>query len=190
MAGAEFEVDIASDWAHTVRKLKSADKVVRKHVNKEIRALTKPIVAEMKSEIMGWESAAVGGGGRAGRARTHAERGKNFKKAEKTAQNRLNKGGFGLRSTIANSIQTKITLSGPRSGVRIRVDTAKLGGAARKLPVNIDKGSWRHPVFGNRNTWVKQTGAQGWFTNTGVKHYSKIKQDIAQAMFKAIKELD
>jgi hypothetical protein len=190
MVGAEFEVNIDKDWASTVRKLKGADKVVRKHMNKEIRELTKPIIADMKSEIMGWESAAVGGGGRAGRARTHAERSKNFKSGQKTAQNRLGKGGFGLRSTIASSIQTKITLSGSRSGVRIRVDPAKLGGAARKLPANIDKGSWRHPVYGNRSTWVQQTGSKGWFSDTGIKHYPKIRHGIAKAMQSAIRELD
>jgi hypothetical protein len=184
------EVRVSPEWDRAIKALRGADKVIRKELNEAIRAATKPIVQDMQSEITSWDSTATRtGGGAAQRARVHVNRSRNRASATRTAARRLSKGGFGLRRVIAASIQTKISYSGSRQGVRIRVDSARLGNAARNLPKNIDEGKWRHPVYGNRDVWVTQTGKPGWFTATAQRHGPAVHQQIQDAMNRALERI-
>lgn len=61
-----------------------------------------------------------------------------------------------LRDRIARAVQVKVTLAGFRTGVRIRVDTARLGAKAPVAALLEGRRRWRHPVFGNRDAWVTQ----------------------------------
>lgn len=187
----EFNVTTNTEWDAAVKRLRSADKTVRVEMGKEIRKITAPIVKEMRQEILGMDSRVTGiSGGARSRARTAAERAKDVRAAKERAQRRLERGGYGLRKTIAQSIRTKISLNGRSQGVRIRVDPARLGVAGRKLPRNIDKGRWRHPVFGNRENWVEQTNKPGWFTATAAKHQATARNDIMHAIQRAVKKIE
>jgi len=186
-----FEVTPGAEWAAAVKRLRSADKVIRTELNKEIRQITAPIVRDMRREIMSMESSATGmSGGAKGRARVAVERSSNRAKARETAGRKLQSDGFSLRKTIAQSLRTKITYSGRTQGVRIRVDPTKLGRAGRKLPKNIDKGQWRHPVFGDRENWVVQTVKPGWFTGVAQRYQAQARSDIMQAMARSLKKIE
>ena len=186
----DITINPGGDWSKTVKALKGADKIIRLELGKEIRQVSAPIVADMRSAIKGWDSVATStGGGRSQRARVHIERSRKATAARAVAQKRLARGGFGLRDTIAKSLQTKISLAGKRQGVRIRVDTGKLGHQARSLPRRIDTGTWRHPVYGNRNAWVEQKGQSGWFSDTAARHLPGARRGIMAAMDKAMKKI-
>ena len=92
--------------------------------------------------------------------------------------------GFGLRATVAAGLQTKITNSGPRQGVRIRVDTTRLGHGGGSLPALLDgQRPWRHPVFGHRDVWVQQTPSPtGWFTRPTRAATPTVRAAVLKAM--------
>lgn len=86
-----------------------------------------------------------------------------------------------LRSSIAGAITVSVT----GSGVRIKVNGARLG-KRRALPGKIDEGQWRHPVFGNRNAWVSQRG-QPWFGVTFDRHRTQIRRAVLDAVTDAVR---
>lgn len=67
----------------------------------------------------------------------------------------------GLRRRVAAGVKVRTRTSGKNVGVRIVA--GKLDGT--NLPRRLNKGSWRHPVFGS-DTWVTQTIQPGWFDET------------------------
>lgn len=64
----------------------------------------------------------------------------------------------GLRARVAAA--TRISVLG--SGISIRVEPRRVDNRyGRTLSFGLDGlGRWRHPVFGNRNVWVDQTGSE------------------------------
>ena len=177
----ELEIVASKEWDELQRKLKGAPKELRRELNANIRKATAPVVSKMKTTLadvkapttevggQAFEAGVTGGGGGGNqRRRIAVERATTAKHRERI---RAKTEGFGLRATIARSIQTKITTSGWSSGVRIRVDSAQLGHQARALPKYLDgmvdnqHARWRHPVFGNPELWAQQTPTpKGWFT--------------------------
>jgi hypothetical protein len=68
----------------------------------------------------------------------------------------------GLREKIANAIVIDVKL-GDDPKVAFRVDTSKLPENIQVMPRKFDQGgTFRHPVMGNREVWVSQTG-DPWF---------------------------
>lgn len=65
-----------------------------------------------------------------------------------------------LRDLIADAVTVNLATSGKRADLRIRIrktpalQAIGAGGIAKA----INTGRWRHPVYGNRNVWVSQTG--------------------------------
>ncbi len=64
--------------------------------------------------------------------------------------------------------------------MNIRASGARMGEkSARRLPRYVDRGSWRHPVYGSRSAWVvQQSWAPGWFTDTGRKELPEVRTDM------------
>lgn len=137
-----FDVQVkgAEDFARVSRDLRKAGRGdLRKQMNKQIRAEARPTVAALKSAVLSVETEVPGAKRPARGARS-----------------------TNLRVRIARAIQVKLTTSGWRSGVRIRVDGTKLG-EQRALPKALDSPrGWKHPVFGDRNVWVAQRGEPWW----------------------------
>lgn len=57
-------------------------------------------------------------------------------------------------SRIPAALELRVSFSGRRSGVFIRVDKAKAPHARPFEGILAD--TWRHPIFGNRTVWVEQ----------------------------------
>jgi hypothetical protein len=202
----ELKFTIGKDFAELSKRLRTADKTLRKELNKQIRDATKPVVADLKSAVMAIDSRVdnsgvgktrVGGGGALARAAkafdaTKASRSVGEARAKGLAKSveDTRAGRHGLRATIARAIQTKITTSGFRTGVRIRVDGTKLPEDQRTLPQALDaEGGWRHPVFGNREVWVDQFG-KPWFASTIRKHAAAVRAKVAQAVKDTAEKLE
>lgn len=174
-SGIDLRITGGESFAALSKRLKGpAQKTLRLEMNKAIREAAKPMVADLKAAVMAVDSKVDGKAG-LGSAEVARAMHAGSRKVEA-------KKSHGLRATIARSIQLKITASGPRTGVRIRVDGTKLPEDERKLPMDLDnpKG-WRHPVFGNRDKWVTQHG-RPWWDVTILKHKETVRSRILDAM--------
>lgn len=151
-----------------------AGKELRASLNKGIRAAAKPAVDDLKAAVMAIDSKVTGKSGASSGEVARAQHAGSGKVQRKRSH--------GLRATIARSIQVKITASGPRAGVRIRIDGSKLPEDQQKLPKALDSAKgWRHPVFGNKNVWVTQKG-KPWWAVTINKHEDEMRSRILAAM--------
>lgn len=63
----------------------------------------------------------------------------------------------GLRGALSKATRLEVKTAGRQAGVAIRVDGRKMPSHMKSLPSMVEgKKRWRHPVFGNRDTWVSQ----------------------------------
>jgi hypothetical protein len=97
----------------------------------------------------------------------------------------------GLRESIAKGVTRKITYSGYRTGVRIRVDGKYLPENQRALIKATNKGLVRHPVFGNRTNWTSQTfKPAGWFDRPAQSMGAEAIRKIQHAARNALRDLE
>lgn len=165
----------ASDLVRASRALKAAGRGdLRKLMNKEIREQTKPVVTDLRRAVQSIDSRVTKEGGAAKARREHRKgRGR----------------AHGLRASIARAIQVKIRVSGIKTGVSIRVDTAKLPPDQKSLPKKLDSPrGWRHPVFGNRSSWVHQYG-RPWWAATIEPSVPRVRDGVHGAVDKYLNQL-
>lgn len=67
--------------------------------------------------------------------------------------------GGSLRRQMAQAVEVRQTAK----GVRIFVNAKRMPADARAMAHAFEKGSIRHPVFGNRQVWVSQRTGGPWF---------------------------
>ena len=163
-----IELDLGADWKRLQAKLKKHGdgKLVRKEANRMIRALAKPVVADLAESVLKVDSDGKRGGG--------------SKRRDTHNGGRAKRGGAGLRATISRSIQTKImTGNDDRQGVRIRVDGGKLPPEQRGLPKYMEgRGRLRHPVVervGRPVVRVTQTFSPQWWQPVVDRHRSRMR---------------
>lgn len=182
----DAELRPGADFYAAVAKLKGASPEIRKKLNAEVRSATKPIERTAKQAVLDLESKGVKGGGRSQRRDGAQTRMGPLTESQETKLNERT----GLRQTVARAIQTKITYSGRRTGVRVRVDTTKMPENQRKLPKGMNEGKVRHPVFGNKNIWTNQTfSPEGWFTKATREQGTEAVRKIKQAAQRALNDL-
>jgi len=90
----------------------------------------------------------------------------------------------GLRRRIAALVKVRIRTSGRSSGVRISV--GKLDGT--NLPRRLNRGVWRHPVFGS-DTWVTQTIQPGWFDKTIRRGAPKVRLRVRAVLKRTVNRI-
>lgn len=84
----------------------------------------------------------------------------------------------GLRARVAKEVRVQVQTSA-YGGVRIvEGKTSALG----NLPAHMNAGSWRHPVFGNREIWRTQKIAPGWFYFPAHEHSEWVRIELEKAM--------
>lgn len=177
----DVELSRSADFNRALGKIRGASADVRKAFNAEIKSATIPLENELKQAVRGLDSSSSRGGGGRQRERHSALRSKTGKASRKT----------GLRENIARGVTRKITLSGYRTGVRVRVDGKYLPEDQRSLIKATNKGLVRHPVFGNRGTWVSQRFTpKGWFDRTVQKHGPQAVSKIEAAVRNVLERLN
>lgn len=149
-------------------RLKTGAKELRPELRKAIKKAAAPAVRDVQEAARTISVRGARGGGRAARALHHASRAKR-------------KADHGLRATIARATRADIKLGGePR--VTIRTYSRYLPADQRRLPRLLDRPQgWRHPVFGNRESWAAQFG-EPWFGHTLKKHGPKVRDEVLDAM--------
>lgn len=82
----------------------------------------------------------------------------------------------GLNVRVAQSkFSARTSVAGRNPGLRI------VGAGDLDLPA-LDRGRLRHPVFGNRRTWVNQQIPAGWFTNAMNAHAPAVRAELIKAI--------
>lgn len=81
----------------------------------------------------------------------------------RTLRVRGHAGTTGLRQRVAAGVFVRVN-----PGIGVRVMTSMPQNDEAIIPRGLDRTSgWRHPVFGNREVWVRQFASKpGWFTDT------------------------
>lgn len=179
-AGAQFRA-----LSKKLRKAGATD--LRKALRQKISEAGKPVVDEVKQAVRDLHVTSGHGGGTSQRRQYTVGRAKATAKADlEKAQERARRRGAGLRETIAAGVRLQITAK----GVRIIASAARLPDAQKSLPRHLDsEKGWRHPVFGNREVWVRQAGGP-WFAETIKRRAPAFRQAIVDAMEQTRKTLE
>ncbi|MDX3047555.1 hypothetical protein PV378_13735 [Streptomyces scabiei] len=108
-------------------------KELRKELTRNMREALKPGAAQAKSNIMSMASATP-------------------------------HGGPALKSSIGRKIRPEVRISGKFPGAKIKAfKTPNVRGFANAAKRTNRASGWRHPVYGNREVWIQQTGKVRWF---------------------------
>lgn len=101
--------------------------------------------------------------------------------ARKSARANLPKAG-GLNEWVATSkITARNSLSGRGAGVRLVAK--KPGGSKGSHDLEaLDAGTFRHPVYGHRKTWVTQSIPAGWWTTALFKASPRVQLELLAAI--------
>jgi hypothetical protein len=90
----------------------------------------------------------------------------------------------GLAERVAKSrFTSRITKSGSGAGLTIT-------GTGQDNLSRMDAGTVRHPVYGNRDQWVTQRIAPGWFTNPLTLDAPKVREELDKAIDELSAELE
>ena len=183
-AGGVTVAVTGADFGAVARALRAADPQLRRDLSRDVRAITTPIVADMRMSVLGLST--TGGGSPYAFISAYRQLDASIGEASaRRATYRLSKirgvrtdrqierefGRSGLRAAIAQATRAVQQDRGNSVGVRVYVNSTYLPPDQRKLPRHMNRGQWRHPVFGNKNVWVTQTvSPEGWFSNVAHRH--------------------
>lgn len=175
-------------WRQTAKKLREAGrKDLRSALRKQIAEAGKPVVDEVKEKVRQLEVTSSHGGGTGQRRKHNIGRAVARAKTDlKKAEERARRKGAGLRETIAAATRLQQTAK----GIRIITQSDRLPQDQRSLPRHLDSDKgWRHPVFGNRDNWVRQRGGP-WFADTIKKKAPEFRQSIVEAMDETVRNIE
>jgi hypothetical protein len=86
-----------------------------------------------------------------------------------------------LRQAIASGVAVRTKLSGKNAGIHIIVRRARLPQGKERVPRLMNRGKWRHPVFG-RDVWVDQVSEPGWFDEAVRGDANRFRKAVLQAI--------
>lgn len=73
------------------------------------------------------------------------------------SRGRSGRRGPPLRTLLAAATRMEVRTAGKQAGARLRVDGRKMPSGLKSLPQMWEgEKRWRHPLFGDRDTWIQQ----------------------------------
>lgn len=89
-------------------------------------------------------------------------------------------GSTGLRRRVARGVGSRATFTGGNPGIRVTTRMDKPSEAI--IPRGLDRQrGWRHPVYGNREVWVRQPGGS-WFREAMTAARQPTERNIAESL--------
>lgn len=162
--------DLAAVTAHLKKYAEGGGKELKKQLAREMRAVGDQVVNAEKSAVGRTKIKGVKSGGSV-----------RHKRGGSTGS------GTGIRGPVAASIKRRNRLSGRVVGVEVRAAGGGLPWKRAALAVSL--GKWRHPVFGDRDTWVTQVAfPPGFFWKTRDEMKPDIQRQIRALAEKYMKE--
>jgi hypothetical protein len=87
----------------------------------------------------------------------------------------------------SKSARIRVTTGARSAGVRLTVaGKSQEAKQARRL----NRGSWRHPLFGDRDSWFPQTVRPGWFDGPAKKGEPVVRARILQILDRYMRRLE
>lgn len=157
---AGFEMRTGKDLKRIAAELRRMDnKQLKSEFGKELRAAAQPMVPAVKAAIRQIPS-----------------------KRGYTAA--------GLRGRMVKAVKLEVRTTGKDAGVRMRVDGRKMPSGDKNLQSYMEgvKKPWRHPVFGNRDVWVKQA-PKPYFFKTVNPIGTRARRNVNRAMDRVAKKI-
>ncbi|MGV9987728.1 hypothetical protein [Streptomyces olivaceus] len=91
--------------------------------------------------------------------------------------------GPALKTAIARKIRPEVRISGKFPGAKIKAFKTKNLRDFPNAPKRTNRASgWRHPVYGNREVWVQQSGKVKWFDRAFEGEQAYYKRQVQFAM--------
>lgn len=189
-SGIDLRIEGANEIERVARALKAEGGTkLRREFGKALQKEGKPAVAEARRNVMALDVKGARGGGGSSRV-SHGTRVRFSTDSEGEEVVKTSLGRSGLRDVIARATRMEIKWTGRSVGVRIFTDGRKLPADQRSLPRHMNKGSWRHPVFGT-DAWVTQTASPaGWFDRAMDKHKDDMRRAMVRVMEKFAERID
>jgi hypothetical protein len=130
-----------------------------KELVKELRTGLREVLVPIRDQVKAAYRSAPSGRGKAGRR------------------------GGSLRGLLAKATGVEVRTTGKMAGARLRVDGRKMPPGMRSLPAYWEgyKRPWRHPVHGDRDTWVTQQ-AHPTFDRTVEPHEDDARRAVEQVL--------
>ena len=185
-----------ADFAAVAAALKQHSPELRKALTKGIGEAAKPVREQMRAAVTGLSTSSSGGGGSKARL-AHQTRNstRNMAEAAATGKRLLSAKAFakaqarsGLRASVARGVRIETRTKGD-AGVRIRAASSAMPPDQRKLPRLMNKGKWRHPVYGGSG-WAEQTvSPEGWFDKTAEAAGPTVAAAVVKAIETSAKDL-
>ena len=197
------EEDIAA-FRNAARALAGAEKTVMSEVGKGLRSAARPVVNEVRTKVRSSKGTTERG--------VHASEverqlhvlsklkakgagsiydpatGLRVERRVRAVQRRLTKAAS-LREQIAKATGSAVSSSDKKVALAFKVRAGNLPPSQRKLPRRWDlPGGWRHPVYGNRNVWVKQVG-NPYFRTTITANRGQVTGSVITAMTVAAEKI-
>lgn len=181
---------VGTDQFHRLaRDLKKAgDGRLTKEMGREMKRAAEPVVRDMQSEVRGLTT--LGGSGRGG-ASARAARSAHALRRRKNPSERVKQRaheGSGLRASVARTVKPFVRSGGANASVTIRSQRSMMPPGQQKLPAYMNRGKWRHPVFGG-GTWVTQAVTPGWFDRPARRGAPKVRQEAINVVLRTINKL-
>ncbi len=168
--------------------VKDMPKELGAELRKELAAAVKVIVAEQRKRVKGLTSKGQGRAATEARANATLLSGKSYGPLTQRKWEGLRKRS-GLRSAAAASVRVVNRSRGSSHQLTVRSEATRMPADQRQLPFYMNKGTWRHPVMGNRKAWVAQTVEPGWFDKPGEEKAPEVAEKVNKAIESAINKL-
>ncbi len=171
--------------AHDLKQ--AGDGRLTRDMGKAMKRAAEPLMDDMRSTVRGVTT--LGGGGRGG-ASARAARSAHFLRKRKHTAKALAKAraASGLRAAAANTVSASVRSGGRSAGVYIRSRSSLMPADQQKLPMYMNRGSWRHPIFGD-DRWVTQTVTPGWFDRPARRHAPRVREEAFKVVIQTINKL-
>lgn len=184
-------IAVTVDASHLDRKMtelknKLPDEL-RKQLRKELSAAVKPLVQAQRSKVKGLTTKGSSGGGRSQRYRSMRGVGPLTMQAQ--ARDAGMRRRSGLRESVARTVRVVNRTRGSGNQLTVKSEGSRMPADQKGLPVAMNEGKWRHPVFGNRKNWAEQTVTPGWFDKPITEHRERIFTQVEGAIDKALRNI-
>jgi hypothetical protein len=94
----------------------------------------------------------------------------------------------GMRDGLAAGTRASVSI-GKKAGVTIVTSPARLPRGKQQMARSWNNNSFRHPVFGDRQQWVSQTG-NPYFESTILAHKAEFQRAVLAALQEAVREVE
>jgi len=173
-------VSVQTPDLESVAKKLMGDKQLNRDMKKALRQQADLLVASEKAAVMGLSSKGLKGSNAAQAAKAFAElRGK---KKITDAKIGAALGRAGLRQSVSNSIGRIIRYQGNDVGIRVRAQASKMPPGMDTMPRAMNKGKWRHPLYGGKEFYTQTVSPPRFWDQTSVERRDEIIKAMQQVL--------